>query len=74
MPLGEPLLSRVRVRAGYEDLARALFGSVNLVDDLREVLRIYGGRRLPATFATLTNSSSAAEAVRSSVMRTSYIG
>jgi chromosome segregation protein len=52
VPLGEPLLTRVRARAGFEPLARALFAGVNLVDDLREVLRIYGGRRLPATFAT----------------------
>ena len=52
VPLGEPLLARVRARAGFEPLARALFAGVNLVDDLREVLRIYGGRRLPATFAT----------------------
>ena len=52
VPLGEPLLGRVRAREGYADLVRALFAGVNLVDDLREVLRIYGGRRLPATFAT----------------------
>ncbi|HVN37613.1 MAG TPA: chromosome segregation protein SMC [Myxococcota bacterium] len=52
VPLGEPLLGRVRVRSGFEDLARALFAGVNLVDDLAEVLRIYGGRRLPAVFAT----------------------
>ncbi len=52
VPLGEPLLSRVRVREGYGDLAKTLFSGVNLVDDLREVLRIYGARRLPATFAT----------------------
>jgi chromosome segregation protein len=52
VPLGEPLLGRVRARDGYADLARSLFAGVNLVDDLRDVLRIYGGRRLPATFVT----------------------
>jgi chromosome segregation protein len=52
VPLGEPLLGRVRAREGYADLVRGLFAGVNLVDDLREVLRIYGGRRLPATFCT----------------------
>jgi chromosome segregation protein len=54
VPLGEPLLARVRIRDGYGDLARALFSGVNLVGDLRDVLRIYGGRRLPATFVTAT--------------------
>jgi chromosome segregation protein len=52
VPLGEPLLERVRPRAGYEDLARSLLGGVNLVDDLREVTRVYARGRLPAAFVT----------------------
>jgi chromosome segregation protein len=52
VPLGEPLLARVRAREGHGELVRALFAGVNLVEDLREVLRIYGGRRLPASFVT----------------------
>ena len=54
VPLGQPLLDRVRPRPGYEGLARALLGGVNLVDGLTEVLEIYGGGRLPATFVTRT--------------------
>jgi chromosome segregation protein len=52
VPLGQPLLERVRVSSGYEQVARALLGGVNLVDDLREAVRIYGGGRLPASFVT----------------------
>jgi chromosome segregation protein len=52
VPLGEPLLGRVRARAGYEDVVRALFSGVNLVGDLREVVDVYGRGRLPATFVT----------------------
>ncbi|MDJ0869918.1 MAG: chromosome segregation protein SMC [Myxococcota bacterium] len=52
VPLGEPLLDRVRVRAGFEALGRTLLGGVNLVSDLGEVLRIYGQGTLPATFVT----------------------
>ncbi|MGH0032502.1 MAG: chromosome segregation protein SMC [Myxococcota bacterium] len=52
VPLGEPLAGHVRARSGYEDLVRALFRGVYLVDDLREVVRVYGQGRLPATFAT----------------------
>jgi chromosome segregation protein len=52
VPLGEPLANRVRAREGYEDLVPLLFRGVNLVEDLREVTRVYGGRRLPATFVT----------------------
>jgi chromosome segregation protein len=51
-PLGQPLLERVRARAGFEGLARALLGGVNLVGDLREVLKIYDAGRIPATFVT----------------------
>jgi chromosome segregation protein len=52
VPLGEPLLGRVRARPGFERLAQMLLGGVNLVDDLEEVLAVYGGGRIPATFAT----------------------
>jgi len=52
VPLGQPLLERVRPRPGFEDLARSLLGGVNLVADLREVLTVYGGGRLPASFVT----------------------
>ncbi len=52
VPLGESLLGRVRPRPGFEGVARALLAGVNLVDDLAEVLRVYGGGRIPATFVT----------------------
>jgi chromosome segregation protein len=52
VPLGQPLLDRVRPRPGYEQVARALLAGVNLVDDLREPVHIYGGGRLPASFVT----------------------
>ena len=53
VPLGQPLLERVRPRPGFEGLARTLLGGVNLVGDLREVLSVYGVGRIPATFVTL---------------------
>jgi chromosome segregation protein len=52
VPLGEPLLERVRVRAGFEGVARALLAGVQLVGDLREVWGVYGAGRIPATFVT----------------------
>jgi chromosome segregation protein len=52
VPLGQPLLERVRPVPGYEDLTRALLTGVNLVDDLRDVLRVYPEGRLPAMFVT----------------------
>ena len=52
VPLGEPLLSRVRVRSGFERAAHSLLGDVYLVDSLSEAFEVYGGGRLPATFAT----------------------
>jgi chromosome segregation protein len=52
VPLGEPLLGHVRAREGFEGLASALLGGINLVDDLGEVLAVYGGGRIPATFVT----------------------
>jgi chromosome segregation protein len=52
VPLGEPLLDRVRVRPGFEAVARALLSGVQLVADLREVWSVYGGGRIPAAFVT----------------------
>ena len=52
VPLGVPLLERVRAREGFETVARTLLAGVNLVGDLDEALRIYGAGRLPATFVT----------------------
>jgi chromosome segregation protein len=52
VPLGQPLLERVRAHPGFEDLARTLLGGVNLVGDLREVLSVYEAGRIPATFVT----------------------
>jgi chromosome segregation protein len=52
VPLGEPLAGRVRARPGHEDWVRGLFRGVNLVGDLREVVRVYGRGRLPASFVT----------------------
>jgi len=52
VPLGEPLLERVQPAAGHEGLARRLLSGVNLVDDLGEALRVYGGGRIPCTFVS----------------------
>ncbi len=52
VPLGEPLLPRVRPRPGYESIAQVLLGRVNLVPDLREALDRYGAGRPPCTFVT----------------------
>ncbi len=53
VPLGVPLLERVRVPVGSEGIARALLGDVYLVGDLAEAIEVYGGTsRLPATFVT----------------------
>jgi len=51
VPLGEPLLGRVRARAGFEPVARTLLSGVNLVPDLREALAVYGAHP-PCTFVT----------------------
>ena len=53
VPMGEPLLDRVRSRQGYEELARRLLGGAYIVADLREVVSVYGRGRAPATFVTL---------------------
>jgi len=52
VPLGEPLLKRVRPRAGSEEVARTLLGEVYLVDSLAQALEHFGPGRLPATFVT----------------------
>jgi chromosome segregation protein len=52
VPLGEPLLARVRPRPGYESVAQALLGRVNLVESLGEALDHYGRGRIPCTFVT----------------------
>ena len=54
VPLGTPVLERVRVNPGHEGIARALLGDVYLVDSLAQALDTYGqgGARLPATFVT----------------------
>ncbi|HBZ72069.1 MAG TPA: chromosome segregation protein SMC [Deltaproteobacteria bacterium] len=52
VPLGRPLLECVRVRPGFEAVARSLLGGMNLVDDLREAVALYGAGRLPAGFVT----------------------
>jgi chromosome segregation protein len=52
VPLGVPLLDRVRLHAEHEDLLRGMLAGVYLVGDLGEVLRVYGGGRIPATFVT----------------------
>ncbi len=52
VPLGDPLLQRVRPRAGCEGLARTLLGDVYLIDRLERAFEHFGGGRLPATFVT----------------------
>ncbi len=52
VPLGSPLLERVRVREGFEEIAHSLLSGVNLVDDLAEAVQIYGHGKIPATFVT----------------------
>jgi len=53
VPLGEPLLKRVRPRAGSEGVARTLLGDVYLIDRLERAFEHFGTGRLPATFVTL---------------------
>jgi chromosome segregation protein len=52
VPLGVPLLDSVRVEKGFEGIARSLLGRAYRVDDLGEVLKVYGAGGLPATFVT----------------------
>jgi chromosome segregation protein len=52
VPLGAPLLASVRPRPGFEAVAQALFGGVNLVGSLAEALEVYGSGRIPCSFVT----------------------
>jgi len=52
VPLGDPLLKRVRPRAGSEGIARTLLGDVYLIDRLERAFEHFGPDRLPATFVT----------------------
>jgi chromosome segregation protein len=52
VPLGDPLIKRVRPRAGSESVARALLGDVYLVESLERAFDHFGAGRLPATFVT----------------------
>jgi chromosome segregation protein len=52
VPLGEPLLTRVRPRPGFENVAQALLGRVNLVPSLAEAIERYGSGRIPCHFVT----------------------
>jgi chromosome segregation protein len=52
VPLGRPLLECVRVREGFEAVARRLLGGVMLVEDLAEAVALYGRGRIPATFVS----------------------
>ena len=52
VPLGEPLIARVGLRAGYEAVGRALLGGANLIGSLADALSHYGQGRIPCTFVT----------------------
>ncbi|MEN8162163.1 MAG: hypothetical protein ABFS41_18985, partial [Myxococcota bacterium] len=52
VPLGEPLLGRVRPRPGFEGVAQALLGRANLVPSLAEAIERYGDGRIPCHFVT----------------------
>jgi chromosome segregation protein len=52
VPLGTPLLGKVRPRPGFEAVAEALLGGVNLVERLADALEVYGEGRIPCTFVT----------------------
>jgi chromosome segregation protein len=52
VPLGDPLLKRVRPRAGSEGIARSLLGDVYLIDRLETAFEHFGTGRLTATFVT----------------------
>ena len=54
VPLGDPLIKRVRPRAGAEGVARSLLGDVYLIDGLERAFEHFGSDRLPATFVTPT--------------------
>jgi len=52
VPLGQPLLERVRPRPGFEATARSLLSDVYLVERIGDALERFGSGRLPATFVT----------------------
>jgi len=52
VPLGTPLIDRVRPHTGYEAVVRRMLDGVYLVADLREAISRYGHGELPATFVT----------------------
>lgn len=52
VPLGVPLLEKVRVRPGFETVARALLGDVMLLEQLDEALQVYAEGEIPCTFVT----------------------
>ncbi len=52
VPLGEPLLSRVGLRVGFEAVGRGLLGGANVVESLGEALAHYGQGTIPCTFVT----------------------
>ena len=52
VPLGEQLLAYVHPKEGYTALAYNLLGDVYLVNNLAEVLGVYGDGQIPATFVT----------------------
>ena len=47
VPLGDPLLKRVRPRAGSEGVARSLLGDVYLIDRLESAFDHFGTRSAP---------------------------
>ncbi len=63
VPLGDPLLKRVRPRAGSEGIARALLGDVYLIERLEQAFEHFGGGRLPATFVTPSGDLATPEGV-----------
>lgn len=52
VPLGVPLLEKVRVRPGFEAVAHALLGDVVLLEQLDEALQVYAEGEIPCTFVT----------------------
>ena len=63
VPFGDPLLKRVRPRAGSEGVARTLLGDVYLIDRLERAFDHFGVGRLPATFVTPSGDIATPEGV-----------
>ena len=63
VPLGDPLIKRVRPRAGCEEVARTLLGDVYLIDRLERAFEHFGSGRLPATFVTPSGDLATPEGV-----------